>query len=52
MKITQTVEIFNCGECSHFSPGFMAEPNECGWFKEPYEHLIKGKGIPHWCPIA
>ena len=43
--------IYNCDECSHFSIGFLSEPNECGYFKKPYEYFVRGRGIPKWCPL-
>jgi len=50
MSVIDTVEINNCRDCSCFSQGFMSEPNECGWYNEPYKHLVDGEGIPDWCP--
>lgn len=41
----------DCKNCPHFSQGFMSEPNECGWYNEPYEHIVSGDNIPDWCPI-
>jgi len=44
-------KVYNCDECSHFSRGFLSEPNECGYFKKAYEYFVPDRGVPEWCPL-
>ena len=52
-----------CQTCKYMEKGFLQMPNECGWFSEPYIHVVshytgdwlegdsyKGDS-PEWCPL-
>lgn len=47
--ITKIIE--RCGDCPHFSLGFLSEPSECNaMFPERY-FVTRDGVIPDWCPL-